>query len=82
MEGGKLEGKNYESGCYVKPCIIEADNNLDIVQTETFAPILYVMQYKTIDEAIAKQNGVPQGLFIHLYQQHAGNRIIFICRRQ
>lgn len=62
VEGGKLEGKEYESGCYVKPCIIEANNDLDIVQAETFAPILYVMRYKTLDEAIAKQNGVPQGL--------------------
>ena len=62
VEGGKLEGKGYESGCYVKPCIIEADNHLDIVQTETFAPILYVMKYSTIQEAISKQNGVPQGL--------------------
>lgn len=62
VEGGRLEGEEFESGCYVKPCIIEADNHLDIVQTETFAPILYVMKYKTLDEAIAKQNGVPQGL--------------------
>ncbi len=62
VEGGVLEGPGYESGCYVKPCIIEADNDLDIVQTETFAPILYVMKYHTLDEAIAKQNGVPQGL--------------------
>ena len=62
VEGGKLEGKEYESGCYVKPCIIEADNDLNIVQTETFAPILYVMKYSTIEEAITKQNGVPQGL--------------------
>lgn len=62
VEGGVLEGPGYESGCYVKPCIIEAENDLDIVQTETFAPILYVMKYHTLDEAIAKQNGVPQGL--------------------
>ncbi|MBS1745908.1 MAG: aldehyde dehydrogenase family protein [Bacteroidetes bacterium] len=62
VEGGVLEGPGYESGCYVKPCIIEADNDLDIVQTETFAPILYVMKYHTLDEAISKQNGVPQGL--------------------
>ncbi len=62
VEGGKLSGKGYESGCYVKPAIIEADNALDIVQTETFAPILYVMKYSDIEEAVAKQNGVPQGL--------------------
>jgi aldehyde dehydrogenase (NAD+) len=62
VEGGVLEGEGYESGCYVKPCIIEAKNEYHIVQEETFAPILYVLKYKTIDEAIAMQNGVPQGL--------------------
>jgi len=61
-EGGVVSGAGYESGCYVKPCIIEAKNDFNIVQEETFAPILYVMNYKTIDEAIAMQNGVPQGL--------------------
>ncbi len=62
VEGGVLKGKGYESGCYVKPCIAEAKNSYQIVQHETFAPILYLMKYKTIDEAIALQNGVPQGL--------------------
>ena len=61
-EGGVLKGKGFESGCYVKPCIAEAKNNFAIVQHETFAPILYIMKYKTLDEAIAMQNGVPQGL--------------------
>lgn len=62
VPGGVLEGKGYESGCYVKPAIIEAKNDFAIVQHETFAPILYIMKYKTIEEAIAMQNGVPQGL--------------------
>ncbi len=62
VEGGILTGSGFESGCYVKPCIIEAENHFKIVQHETFAPILYVMQYKTMEEAIALQNGVPQGL--------------------
>jgi aldehyde dehydrogenase (NAD+) len=62
VEGGVVKGKGYESGCYVKPCIAEAKNSYEIVQHETFAPILYIMKYKTIDEAIAMQNGVPQGL--------------------
>ena len=62
VEGGVLKGKGYESGCYVKPCIAEAKNSFAIVQHETFAPILYIMKYKTLDEAIAMQNGVPQGL--------------------
>ncbi|MEQ9186286.1 MAG: aldehyde dehydrogenase family protein, partial [Cryomorphaceae bacterium] len=62
VEGGVLEGKGYESGCYVRPAIAEADNSWEIVQEETFAPILYLMKYKTFDEAIALQNGVRQGL--------------------
>jgi aldehyde dehydrogenase (NAD+) len=62
VEGGVLKGKGFESGCYVKPCIAEAKNNFSIVQHETFAPILYIMKYKTLDEAVAMQNGVPQGL--------------------
>ena len=62
VPGGVLEGKGYESGCYVKPAIAEAKNEMAIVQHETFAPILYLMKYKTIEEAIALQNGVPQGL--------------------
>jgi len=60
--GEVLSGANYESGCYVKPCIAEAKNEFKIVQEETFAPILYIMKYKTIDEAIAMHNNVPQGL--------------------
>ena len=62
VEGGVLKGKGYESGCYVKPCIAEAKNSYAIVQHETFAPILYIMKYKTLEEAIKLQNGVPQGL--------------------
>ncbi len=62
VDGGVLKSKGTESGCYVKPCIIEAKNEMSIVQHETFAPILYVMKYKTLDEAIAMQNAVPQGL--------------------
>ncbi len=62
VEGGVLDGKGYESGCYVKPCVAEAKNEWDIVQHETFAPILYLLQYDTLEEAIALQNGVPQGL--------------------
>jgi aldehyde dehydrogenase (NAD+) len=62
VEGGVLEGKGFESGCYVKPCIAEALPHYAIVQHETFAPILYVMKYSKLEEAIAIQNGVPQGL--------------------
>jgi len=62
VEGGVLSGVGYESGCYVKPCIAEAKPGFKIVQHETFAPILYLLKFKTIDEAITIQNGVPQGL--------------------
>lgn len=63
VEGGVLSGEGYESGCYVKPCIIEADNSYDIVQEETFAPILYLIKYSgSVQNAIDIQNGVKQGL--------------------
>jgi aldehyde dehydrogenase (NAD+) len=62
VEGAVLEGPGYTSGCYVKPCIAEVENDYKIVQHETFAPILYLIKYKTQAEAIALQNGVPQGL--------------------
>ncbi|TFG93820.1 MAG: aldehyde dehydrogenase family protein, partial [Calditrichales bacterium] len=69
-EGGKilcggevLEGKGYESGCYVKPVLAEAENNFEIVQEETFAPILYLLKYRgDVAKAIEIQNGVVQGL--------------------
>ncbi len=62
VEGDKLEGAQYASGCYVKPCIAEVENHYKIVQHETFAPILYLIKYKELEEALALQNGVPQGL--------------------
>ncbi len=62
VEGGALRGDGYESGCFVKPCIAEVENDFNIVQQETFAPILYMMRYGNLGEAIAKQNNVPQGL--------------------
>jgi len=63
IEGGVLEGDGYESGCYVKPCVIEAKNEYQIVQDETFAPILYLLKYSgDVNDAIAMQNGVVQGL--------------------
>lgn len=63
VEGGVLTGEGYESGCYVKPAIVEAKNEMSIVQHETFAPILYIMKYSgDIENAIEIQNNVPQGL--------------------
>jgi len=63
VEGGVLEGNGYESGCYVKPAIVEAKNSFEIVQEETFAPILYLLRYSgDVEHAIAQQNDVVQGL--------------------
>ena len=63
VEGGVLTGEGYESGCYVKPAIAEAQNNFEIVQHETFAPVLYLMKYSgDVENAIEIQNGVAQGL--------------------
>jgi aldehyde dehydrogenase (NAD+) len=68
-EGGKLlhggtvlKGEKYLSGTFVVPALAEAENHFKIVQEETFAPILYMMKYKTIEEAIELNNAVPQGL--------------------
>lgn len=69
-EGGKviyggevLSGPEYDSGCYVKPAIVEAENHYKIVQEETFAPILYLIKYSgSVENAIELQNSVPQGL--------------------
>ncbi|MBJ10787.1 MAG: aldehyde dehydrogenase family protein [Flavobacteriales bacterium] len=63
VEGGVLSGEGYESGCYVRPAIAEAKNNFEIVQHETFAPVLYLLKYSGgIENAIEIQNDVPQGL--------------------
>jgi len=63
VEGGVLSGEQYASGLYVKPAIVEVENHYPIVQHETFAPVLYLIQYDgEIENAIALQNDVPQGL--------------------
>ncbi len=63
VEGGVLEGEGYESGCYVKPAIVEVENHYKIVQHETFAPVLYLIKYSgDVEDAIDLQNGVAQGL--------------------
>ena len=62
VEAGVLEGTGFESGCYVKPCVAEVEPYFKIVQHETFAPILYLLKYNKIEEAIQIQNAVPQGL--------------------
>jgi aldehyde dehydrogenase (NAD+) len=63
LHGGKaLAGKKYPGGCYVTPCLARAQNHFEIVQEETFAPLLYLIGYEKFEEAIALHNAVPQGL--------------------
>ncbi|OFY14395.1 MAG: aldehyde dehydrogenase [Bacteroidetes bacterium GWF2_29_10] len=68
--GQVLEGEKYKSGCYVVPALAEAKNEYQIVQDETFAPLLYLLKYKTIDEAIEMQNNVPQGLSSSIFSKN------------
>jgi aldehyde dehydrogenase (NAD+) len=60
--GERLEAPEYPGGLYVTPCLAEAGNEWSVVQRETFAPILYILPYRDLEEAIALHNGVPQGL--------------------
>ena len=80
VEGGVMEGEGYESGCYVKPCIIEAENHFHIVQEETFAPILYIMKYSTLEQAIEMQNGVPQGLSSSIFTNNMREMELFLSQ--
>lgn len=78
VEGGVLSGDQYRSGCYVKPCIAEVENSYEIVQHETFAPILYLMKYSELEEAIAMQNDVPQGLSSAIMTQNLREAELFL----
>jgi aldehyde dehydrogenase (NAD+) len=84
-EGGKVlfgnevkSGKGFETGTYVVPTLIEAKNEYKIVQEETFAPILYLIKYKTIEEAIAIHNGVPQGLSSAIFTNNIRESELFV----
>jgi aldehyde dehydrogenase (NAD+) len=84
--GGKIlyggeEVKGLGSDCYVTPCVVEAENGWPIVQTETFAPILYVMKYRTIEEAIDIQNSVPQGLSSSIFTLNLREAELFLSGR-
>lgn len=78
VEGGVLEVNGFESGCYVKPCIAEVENSYEIIQHETFAPILYLIKYKTLDQAIEIQNDVPQGLSSAIMTQNLREAELFL----
>lgn len=82
LAGGKrLSGGDYANGLYVTPCLIEAENAWSVVQHETFGPILYVMPYHTLDEAIALQNGVPQGLSSAIFTNDLREAEVFLSAR-
>jgi len=78
VEGKVLEGEGYESGCYVQPCIAEVKNEYQIVQHETFAPILYLIKYSDLNDAIAMQNDVPQGLSSAIMTQNVREMELFL----
>ncbi|MEO5501437.1 MAG: aldehyde dehydrogenase family protein, partial [Ginsengibacter sp.] len=75
---GQMSGKQFQSECYVQPCIAEVKNEMEIVQRETFAPILYLLKYKTIEEAIAMQNEVPQGLSSSIFTLNLRESELFL----
>ena len=81
--GGKpLSGKGYESGCYVSPALAEAKNQFDIVQEETFAPILFLLKYSgDVSEAIAIQNDVVQGLSSSIFTTNMHEAELFLSHR-
>ncbi len=68
--GETLVGDTYETGTYVVPAIVEADSSYETVQTETFAPILYLMKYEKLEEAVAMHNAVPQGLSSAIFTEN------------
>lgn len=85
LEGGKLlfggevlSGDKYSSGNYVIPALVEAENHYAIVQEETFAPILYIMKFKTIEEAIDLNNNVPQGLSSSIFSLNLREAELFL----
>lgn len=76
--GQVLSGEGYDSKCYVTPCIAEVENDYQIVQEETFAPILYLIKYDTIEEAIRIQNDVPQGLSSSIFSTNILETELFL----
>lgn len=87
-EGGKiayggsvLSGDGFESGCYVIPCIAEVENHYKIVQEETFAPIVYLIKYKTIEEAVDFNNNVPQGLSSSIFSNNIMETEYFLSNK-
>lgn len=78
VEGGVIQGAGYESGCYVKPAIAEVEPNNPMAEVETFAPILYLMKYDNLEDAIDIQNSVPQGLSSAIMTQNVREMELFL----
>jgi aldehyde dehydrogenase (NAD+) len=79
--GEPLRGAKYPGGCYVRPCLVAAPHDLKIVHDETFAPILYLISYRTLDQAIAYHNEVPQGLSSAIFTNDLREAEQFLCAR-
>jgi aldehyde dehydrogenase (NAD+) len=79
--GEPLAGAKYPGGCYVRPCLVAAPHDLTIVREETFAPILYLIPYQTLDQAIAYHNEVPQGLSSAIFTNDLHEAEQFLCAR-
>ncbi len=79
--GERLDGSNYPGGCYVRPCLVAARHDMKLVHEETFAPILYIMPYRTLAEAIAYHNEVPQGLSSAIFTNDLREAEQFLCSR-
>lgn len=87
-EGGKilyggepLLGDKFPGGCYVRPCIVAARHDMNIVHDETFAPILYIISYRELDDAIAYNNEVPQGLSSAIFTNDVREAELFVSVR-
>jgi len=79
--GEVLSGKGYESGCWVRPALAEVSPSCGIVREETFAPLLYLLRYRDLDEAIRIQNGVPQGLSSAIFTRNLVEAETFLSHR-
>jgi aldehyde dehydrogenase (NAD+) len=79
--GDVLSGGLFDAGTYVTPCLCEATADLPVIQEETFAPILYLIRYETIDEAIRYHNGVPQGLSSAIFTNDVREAEEFLSHR-
>jgi aldehyde dehydrogenase (NAD+) len=79
--GEALDGPGYPGGCYARPCIVSARHDLKIVHEETFAPVLYVLSYPMLEEALRWHNEVPQGLSSAIFTNDLRESELFLSAR-